>query len=196
MLHFIKRNRIVSTLFLFSLGLAALFYLSTVFGQTPNPLVKAPAAPRVFTRVPMTYSECMRTDERYNPQHNRSELRCDYIVSGGLTGQKFAEEDKVKFDECKQSGGKNLSYQFACGKIFYNPDYVFPKTFEECVNGKKGEFTTSVRPRCIVAIDTFIATNINVANNLIDKCLELRGNYSKEFGRRCYMEFAKDSLTK
>ena len=148
----------------------------------------------VFEAVPTNYSECMRTENKYNFQNrNRSMLSCSYTV--------FPEKipkipnidpeavDKNKYDECIKEKGHPTSYAGDCSLLFYNPEYAFPQNFRECVDEKKGEFTTSVRPRCMINITVLGATNADVANNLINKCVALGGGYSEEFGRQCYIEF-------
>jgi len=149
----------------------------------------------VVEEVPTTYSKCMRTEQRFDFQaRNRSNLRCSYTVAqASFPGLSFRGGDEIKYKKCTELGGRSMSYGGDCSLMFYNPDYVFPKNFEECVKEKKGEFTTSVSPRCIIEIDGSLAHNTAIANNLINQCVTLGGSYSEQFGRRCYMEFVEKS---
>ena len=176
----------------FCIAVGALF-LVTKFWQIPTKIKSSPPSNISFEGVPMTYSECRRTDERYNFQErNRSNLWCSYTVArASFPGLSFQKGDEIKYKQCTESGGRPMSYGEDCSLIFYNPDYVFPKSFTECVQEKKGEFTTSVRPRCIVEIDGSLAHNTEIADKLIGQCVALGGNYSEQFGRRCYMEFVE-----
>lgn len=185
-----KRIAVVVVCFFVCIGI---FYFATR-SETPVDIKLPVPENTVFEEVPMTYFECMRTDERYNfQQRNRSDLKCGYLVSGGTNGQNFVEGDKEKFDKCEQMGDKYPTFVVSCGLTFYNQDYVFPKSFDECVKEKKGEFTTQVKPRCTIEIDASQAYDIEVANNLINQCIALGGSYSEQFGRYCYMEFTESN---
>ncbi len=152
-----------------------------------------------FDGVPSNYAECMRTSAAYTFSHatpstqGRSQLQCEYVVRGGVMGQEFAEGDKAKFDECQRKGGTNPTYEIACGLVFYNPDYVFPKDFHECVKEKKGDFTT-FEHRCSVEVVPRLAYDKDVATRLIRECRQKGGTYEEmSIGPRCYLEFTEPS---
>lgn len=171
------------------------FYFAIQIEQAPSTTKSSVPSNVLFAGVPATYSECIRTDERYDFQgRNRSNLRCSYTVAQeSFPGFSFQDGDEIKYKKCTELGGRPMSYGGDCSLIFYNPYYVFPKSFDECVKDKKGEFTASVSPRCIIEIDGSQAHDTQIANNLIEQCVTLGGSYSEQFGRRCYMEFAEKS---
>lgn len=146
-----------------------------------------------FEGVPNTYAECSKTDEIYHLQNkNQSKLTCQYTVfSEALSNIKLGVVDKDKYNICIGLGGLPLTFGGDCSLIFYNPDYVFPKNFRECVDEKKGEFTTSIENRCIINIDPNFAYNKEVAAKLINECLALGGEKIEQSERspRCYIEF-------
>lgn len=146
-----------------------------------------------FEGVPLNYSECMKTDEAYNFQNrNRSTLSCLYtVLSSPNPYVESKAVDKEKYDECVQEKGHPVSYAGDCSLLFYNPQYIFPKSFRECVDEKKGEFSTSVKPHCVVEISVFLAYNKDVAAQLIKSCTQEGGSYSEEFGQRCYLKFTE-----
>ena len=146
----------------------------------------------VFDNVPTSYAECMQTDTRYSMSTSgRSALKCEYVVRGGVTGSEFSESDRRKVVQCERMGGHNPSYEQGCGLRFYNPGYVFPTSYEDCVNGNKGEVSTSVRPNCVVDINTLRASNTEDTQRLIQQCTALGGDYSEEFGPRCFKRFER-----
>ena len=147
-----------------------------------------------FDGVPSSYAECMSTAASYEfPQGSRSQLRCDYVVRGGVEGKAFAEGDKAKFGEYQRKGGINPTYERACGLVFYNPDYVFPTDFKKCVKEKKGDFTT-FEHRCHVEIIPSLAYDKDVATRLIRECRRSGGTYEEVGGHpRCYLEFTEPS---
>lgn len=191
------KNKKVAILIVFVclFAFAGIFYFTIRSVQTP--IATKPSIPEdvLVEGVPTTYSECVRTNERHDVQgHNDSNLRCSYTVAqASFPGLSFQEGDEIKYKKCTELGGRPMSYGGDCSLIFYNPDYVFPKSFEECVKEKKGEFTTSVSPRCIIEIDGSLAYNTEVANGLIKQCVTLGGSYSEQFGHRCYMEFEESN---
>ncbi|TSC75956.1 MAG: hypothetical protein G01um101430_126 [Parcubacteria group bacterium Gr01-1014_30] len=191
----LENNKII-IITLSLLAVLGVFYFYWKSGKSSSINENVVTEKIVFEAVPKNYLECMETENKYNFRNrNRSMLSCSYTV--------FPEEipnidpqavDKNKYDECVKEKGHPISFAGDCSFLFYNPDYTFPQSFRECVDEKKGEFTTSVRPRCMINITVLGAANVDVANNLINKCVALGGMYSEEFGRQCYIEFDESNL--
>ena len=78
-----------------------------------------------------------------------------------------------------------------CRLLFYNPQYVLPASFEECVQ-KEGEISMTYmgEKTCRVTVALFDhsefpseASNKDVAVALINKCKDLQGTYTEIIGR-------------
>jgi len=121
---------------------------------------------------PENFSECMRTDEKYDFQSpKRSNLKCAYTV--------FKRDAKEKYSKCLQMGGSNPSYEIACQLIFYNPTYQFPEGYEDCVKENKGEILISPYKICRINIIPSLAYNKDVATKLLNQCSSKGGHYEE-----------------
>lgn len=149
---------------------------------------------KTFYSIPTSYTECMKTDEKYNFQNRgRSVLECRYTVyEEEFTGVGAEVVDKEKYTQCVKFGGGQIGYGGDCTLHFYNPDFIFPKNFRECVDEKKGEFTefnSSYRNYCFIKIESITASDKEIVNKLLDECIKQGGSYSDEFYPICYLEF-------
>ena len=148
----------------------------------------------IFESVPNTYSECMRTNEMHDFQKSRSRLSCSYTVFGEhslVIDPATKPVDNKKFKECEGKSSIVLTYAGDCTLLFYNPDYIFPKTYRECVDGKKG---LTVESSCNINIEPDYSVNKDIANRLLEDCVKLGGDFYKyEFGfanaTKCSMRF-------
>jgi len=154
----------------------------------------------VFQGVPTTYDECLKADKKYTTVHgfeNQSGLKCVYLITGGVSGTEFEEGDKDKFDKCISSGvGTHLTYEVDCALIFYNPFYIFPKNYNECISEEKGEKYTSYGVRyCTIDILSYESSNKDIAEKLLNECIRLGGELTKFESffevdtRNCHMGF-------
>jgi len=141
--------------------------------------------------VPISYSECINTKEKY---HARSKdhinFKCSYLVDGGVTGENLTIEDSKQLKRCVELGGLQYkTYGVSCELNFYNPSYKFPKNYNECVEEKKGEYTSSVSNRCLIDIIPHEAYNKDVADQLMNLCLKLGGSNEYRDEPFCLMVF-------
>ena len=129
--------------------------------------------------VPTNYSDCMKTEKKYGEFHNRTELKCVYAIVGELQVQNFNQDDKIKFDYCQKMGGIPVTYTASCALTFYNPDYIFPRNYEDCIKNNKGEPNASISKHCDVDITPAYAYNKAAADNLLNQCKSLGGIYNQ-----------------
>jgi len=127
-------------------------------------------------------------------------LNCEYIANEG---------NKVvpKILQCKKSDGNNyypgIVDDEPCKLILYNPNYIFPKNFEECKK-KKGDMSRTYLGEEICSIEikasiyggrltTFIY-NQDTAKHLIDSCIALGGHFEKALGKhpQCRLIFVDE----
>ena len=155
-----------------------------------NPI---PASKKVFEGVPNNYLDCLNTDPKFNYlSEKESNLRCQYSV--------WEEKDQSKYQQCLQIGGREISLiadtfdpnnpsyaKSFCEMIFYNPNYEFPKNFEECEGEKKGGIIggdgstqggVMRKKTCLASVELSTAFDKTVAQKLIDKCRTLGGDYN------------------
>jgi len=138
--------------------------------------------------VPSTYEECAKIGQADLVE--LTDLECKYTVS-------YSDKDetnKPKYFECVKIGGITSSlhgdtfdpnnppvYKYRCKLNFYNPNYQFPETFQECRDSKPEWLRASIdsQGRCNVAIENITHSNEDIANNLMDKCIALGGSYTE-----------------
>ena len=188
-------------LFMFVVFLPLFFSQLLIFQKKPlTPIIEE--TPKVFEEVPTNYFDCLKTDKDFNVYDKESELRCGYTV--------HEKEDESRFRECLKNGGVESTliidtfdslnpggYENFCDMVFYNSDYEFPKDFEECEREHKGGIvggdgsTVGGVPRpktCLASVDLVTATNKNVAIILLNKCIDLGGDYNSRTSS-CLIKF-------
>ena len=108
--------------------------------------------------------------------------------------------------QCHQADGMNFYPGIAgkenpCRLLFYNPQYVLPAGFKECVE-KEGEMTMTYEGEKICSVTVglfdysvrpFKTSNKEVALALINKCQDLKGTYTKITGLypECRLSFTE-----
>jgi len=146
---------------------------------------------KFFIGVPTNYSECIQIDEKYVIQKGLG-LECQYTV--------YEDDNREKFTDCVEIGGEWIEFtddsldpngsdtNAFCQVLFYNPNYVFPKNFNECEDENKGHILGGdgskvggvLRPKtCLIAIEPSKAFNKEVATRLMNECIDQGGKYSE-----------------
>jgi hypothetical protein len=133
--------------------------------------------------VPTTYLECIQADQKYHIEKSTL-LKCVYTVF---------EQERANFDQCEKLKGiiisgpivddfanPQLNLPDSCQLSYYNSDYVFPKTFEDCRDTQTDESILAMmnsQGKCTVAIESGIwgIANKEIAERLREKCLALGG---------------------
>ena len=121
------------------------------------------------TRLPETYEECLSTVRDFSSLGD-PELKCLFSVT-------IANREVYK--GCEDTGGMLLHgdpasrpEQYVCRLEYYNPDYTFPATYDECIRGKKGvDMSTFTDLKiCLISLTLGNAYNKEVARQLIEDC--------------------------
>jgi hypothetical protein len=138
--------------------------------------------------VPTNYKECLVYDQLYISTGLKTpNLDCTFQVA-------YSEEvkiDKDKFNECQKIGGvvtEEQSYSGTCWLGFYNPDYDFSTTFEECRDAlplEDRQYKDS-NGWCGVSIfgAAYSATDPDTTEALLQECAARGGKYSDQLTPR------------
>lgn len=135
--------------------------------------------------IPDNFTKCIES----NDDKNDKQLKCFYEV--------ISEGDIEKYDKCLDMGGIS-NYGYSCELTFYNPNYQFPDSYEECATHDKGEILTSPYPRkrCRISIIPTFAYNRDAATRLLNECISRGGNFHEleNYGEpvkypSCHIEF-------
>jgi len=114
-----------------------------------------------FDGVPANYDECSKMDPIINEQDDTTPLGCDYFVS---------DSKKIEFNRCINELGGTI-YSNGCELKYYNPDYVFPKNFEECVNSMPEKRQQYVGNICTLTIDRrWSNKDTEIVDRLMQEC--------------------------
>ena len=167
-------------------------------------------SPQIYSlqkSIPHSYAECLH----FNGSAIPSSLECEYEVGSSYAECRYFNDSTIP---CKYRVGSRLSdyecqkiggYVFDgkppwCGLTFYNPDYIFPESFEECEKGKLGvirRIRGVIEPKepavyseyteCEIYIHVDSAYDEDIAEKLFEECLKLGG---RSFGvKSCGLEF-------
>lgn len=121
-----------------------------------------------------SYEECIIQHPGYKDK---------YICSTGYR----SDEDSNSFNLCKENDGKvrcpsnapiaedcSLGYNI-CSMSFYNPNFVFPLTYEECRKVALSGGSFHGINDCTITVSRTTTVNKQYAKELVDKCIELGG---------------------
>lgn len=175
-----------------------LFKQELLYQPQQNP---RPISAKVFEGIPTSYPDCLKTDQKNNYSNDEIGLKCQFSINQKVNSSKY--------EQCLNAGGRKSALiidttgtpgippENFCEMFFYNPNYVFPKKFEECEKEHKGAITGGdgstqggelVPKACSVDIDVGQAFDKDVATKLLNQCRNL-GGYYNERQPGCFLSF-------
>ncbi len=194
----------------FSIGIFLALYLSNLAVAEDRTTLEG---------IPSNYSECTKAEQRYktvsslkcdysilpdktNTSATEKFLQCrfqypEYKELAGLSCQYVLNEGNTivpRILRCFKNGANyfpGVSDDSACVLRYYNPDYTFPKNFQECkLQGGEMSQTYTEKETCQIIVELCIPEynktycteiyNKNEAEILLNKCRKLGGQFEKK----------------